>query len=613
MMICAAFHLGLLFLLPPALGFPQPHATATSAPTGTVNAAIAPGQIQVDPVEVPLPSSPPKIGVDTKYLTLEGTSTKWIGVDDWFTEPPLPGATDAPQKQGLKLSKGDNGQVEVALSKWFRDELISISKDVAKEISCALKLGARAGPADTECRRRQLTRITQRLGQNERLMQEIQRGGQQLARVANINAAEVASQGNAVAIGEPLEISEVMAAMGLHVDQDAVLLGGFGLSMAIIIWQGMNVVDAVVHKFEMPTPEIVPLTNFHAPDTEKPKSCPEKLEDMPECRLCDGSRDSQFKCTKEGDFKDCTCMPAPMSFARPEIIEEMFDVEQIIIDFNLQNLDEVPKDPTIQCGKREASGLPWTIFAGEKHTLTEQFCAEVEKNRMSKLRWIVDTEGHKLRTMSLRRRAPPVTPDTYKDYSVELGWSPKPLGCTKSCIDAYKFIAMGDCGHYGGQQNEMGVDGSWTDACGTYSWHVIRPQRAAKKTPLERGKAKCVTGPDPGNVDLKLENASVWACGRLDELSELRPGQSWNNSEYEGGKSMYKLSVEWPQDCVADGLAEQKVNPGQPLSPVEFSCWSDGWWNIRRDCWNDGYGLQGGINTVGGERDFGCVKYKFAM
>ncbi|KAK1580190.1 uncharacterized protein LY79DRAFT_705561, partial [Colletotrichum navitas] len=66
------------------------------------------------------------------------------------------------------------------------------------------------------------------------------------------------------------------------------------------------------------------------------------------------------------------------------------------MEFDLRDREKtVPVDPTLSCSKNEPAGLPWTIFAGKKHSVTGQFCQEVEKNPKSTLSWIADINGNK--------------------------------------------------------------------------------------------------------------------------------------------------------------------------------------------------------------------------
>ncbi|GKT48486.1 uncharacterized protein ColSpa_08667 [Colletotrichum spaethianum] len=499
--------------------------------------------------------------------------SQWIGVDDWFTEPPAPGATGEPEKQGLKVSKNTQGKIEIALSKWFRQQISSIFKDVAKEISCPLKL-RRQAPDVGVCRQRQITRVAQRLGQNERLMQELRQGSQQLVRVGGINTAELAAQGNVAAVANVEVIRDILAVMGLEVNSDTVIMGGLG---AIVLGAFFYALDSdAPYKAEVPDPKTVPKAKFQQPSQET-STCPKDSEDWPDCDhpLCVGSNESKLKCTKDGEFKDCDCWPSATIISRIGL-DEMFEIEKIIMEFDLRSQGStVPIDPTLSCSKNKPAGLPWKIFAGSEHSVTGQFCQEVEKSRKTKLSWIVDVEGNKQSNKPLMRRVPPVKPDTYKDYMVQLEWSPKDgsLGCTKTCTDAYKWIAMGECGNYGRQRNEMVMEGSWMDGCGTYAWTIIPPKPVPKKETRSKtkGPLKCYAESDfPGHKkvsqgDKGLKEAVDWACDRLNELQEIRPGQKWDNSAHKGGKSPYKLSVEWPENCVVGGLAEQRLSPTAPL------------------------------------------------
>lgn len=100
--------------------------------------------------------------------------------------------------------------------------------------------------------------------------------------------------------------------------------------------------------------------------------------------------------------------------------------------------------PTPECNMDDASGLPYNVFQG----VYGQFGDEVDKGG-SALKWIVDSHGNRIppKKRDLQERTPPPNPDTYKNYMIDLMWSPLDTGatCTKSCSEAYGLLANGQC------------------------------------------------------------------------------------------------------------------------------------------------------------------------
>ncbi|KAK1992815.1 hypothetical protein LX36DRAFT_715085 [Colletotrichum falcatum] len=274
-------------------------------------------------------------------------------------------------------------------------------------------------------------------------------------------------------------------------------------------------------------------------------------------------------------------------------------------------------DPAPRCPEDDPAGLSRTVFAGSEHGVAGQFCQEQPDSG---------------------------DPGAHRDYAVRLEWTPKngPQGCTKTCADAYRWIATGECGRHGRRSDEMASEGSWTDGCGAYAWTITPPRekepepvkggtttlsREKETKPKRAGYLKCYAESGfPGHKkvpkgDQGLKEAVSWACDRLYELADLRPGQRWDNSDYRGGKSPYKLSVEWPANCVVEGLAEQRVYPTAPLMGWSLSWHLEGnrrycktyeWHGIPTDC-SKGSGGRPGNNGVGREREFGCVKVKYSL
>lgn len=98
------------------------------------------------------------------------------------------------------------------------------------------------------------------------------------------------------------------------------------------------------------------------------------------------------------------------------------------------------------------SGFPENIF---RNSVYNSFCAEVSKDTRKSVDWTVDKEGTRVnsgqkRSLRISARTPPpsaVGPNAYKDYTIQLKWTPKEGAgrCPESCTDALMGIANSGC------------------------------------------------------------------------------------------------------------------------------------------------------------------------
>ena len=107
-------------------------------------------------------------------------------------------------------------------------------------------------------------------------------------------------------------------------------------------------------------------------------------------------------------------------------------------------------EPSPKCAMDKPGIMQYDIFYGSEYNVVSGFCDEVGKDQESAAAWIVDSEGYKIPNKNkLISRSPPVTPDDYSTYKVELIWEPQEEfssgSCPMSCLDAYKSIAQGPC------------------------------------------------------------------------------------------------------------------------------------------------------------------------
>lgn len=133
--------------------------------------------------------------------------------------------------------------------------------------------------------------------------------------------------------------------------------------------------------------------------------------------------------------------------------------------------------PSPSCDTNALSGIPNNVFHGSGTGSTDvygKFCDAVSKDQKNKLEWTTDASGtQKTRKLRSMKRTPPPNPNAYDSYSFDLKFEPSGDGtCSKSCSDAYAYIANSNCGQQGGTQNGMTAKGSLDVGCGTYSYEI---------------------------------------------------------------------------------------------------------------------------------------------
>ncbi|KAL0929479.1 uncharacterized protein CTRU02_215645 [Colletotrichum truncatum] len=130
-----------------------------------------------------------------------------------------------------------------------------------------------------------------------------------------------------------------------------------------------------------------------------------------------------------------------------------------------------------ECTMKYPAGMQWDVFYGPEFNVVSTFCEELQNGGAGGLFLTVNTTGYIQQHRTIR--SPPVSPSTYKGYRIRLGWIPYiPFDsekCLMDCLEAYRDIARGPCGHTGGTGNIMAKNGTWNVGCGEYSWGITRP------------------------------------------------------------------------------------------------------------------------------------------
>ncbi|KAK1506525.1 uncharacterized protein CCOS01_16577 [Colletotrichum costaricense] len=151
----------------------------------------------------------------------------------------------------------------------------------------------------------------------------------------------------------------------------------------------------------------------------------------------------------------------------------------------------------LECAIEDPSGLQWDVFYGPRYNLVSQFCKQQSQDEANSLSWKVDINGNEL--SPLQDRSPPVTPSTYKEYGVQLSWTPQASfvtgSCSRSCAKTYQDTAQSYCGHTGGEGNSMAKNGTWDIGCGRYSWSITEVNHSPPTTASEPSQPHCTSTP----------------------------------------------------------------------------------------------------------------------
>ncbi|KAF9873214.1 hypothetical protein CkaCkLH20_09377 [Colletotrichum karsti] len=271
--------------------------------------------------------------------------------------------------------------------------------------------------------------------------------------------------------------------------------------------------------------------------------------------------------------------------------------------------------PTATCESSD-SGLQWDIFYGKKYNVVQKFCQAVSDDQQAAHAWVVDEFGNETSSKS-RKRSPPVTPKTYKDYRIGLEWKPDSSlsedPCPRSCTEAYEAIANGPCGQNGRQGLTLAMSGSWNIGCGTYSWNVKPPSKKEPTARLEVGEVTCNDQTQFGAYKDVHEGDVQWAaiglCAR-ERNTELGPGEQYPadkkaaNINGHWRQSELHAWVKWREGCVTT-VNTQKV--GNPLNTV-----TDGTVTGQDPCITtlfNNYKKCTGNKGAGGQTDIGCLTY----
>lgn len=151
----------------------------------------------------------------------------------------------------------------------------------------------------------------------------------------------------------------------------------------------------------------------------------------------------------KGKYKGCPCVWKGETRSQP-LWDEWTIIEEI---FNSVSTELHP-----ECDlKDNISEFPESLF---RNGVYDKFCEEADKDLGKGLTWIVDSEGNQVPTKTKRDsleprwlprghrpRSPPVKPDMYDGYIIELKWEPTEGGgaCPKKCKDALLSVSNSPC------------------------------------------------------------------------------------------------------------------------------------------------------------------------
>ncbi|KAM7213947.1 hypothetical protein V8F06_010646 [Rhypophila decipiens] len=467
---------------------PQPTGTVTvirtvlklrDEPPGFQTAAIeptAPGQIGINPA--PLESMDQLESIQ-KWLTEEGGTTKWIGVDLKYITIATTTRTDQAGSTAVTtITKGVNavlaadGGLDVLLSPGVRAKLEELAKQVkpcsAKRLRARAKR-PKAGKRQAACGFKQYQQL---------IANDDELGG--------TFTDQLADQINQQVNGLPNDFSDPHNQANGGEDTDS----GYGGSE-----------DGSEHGDEPQSPNDNNDEGFYEGYPECGKDCVPTTRNRPaEATKSPTGLWWEWACS-QGNAKDCVCNPVG-----DEQTHYYWADMQGLSDKIIDKLKAMPQKPARGCdGELSTASSEWfgkisdkfcqdddrwisrevqhTVYVieglGNKsyHYDTEMFAETLQKRSVS---MPAATPG------SLNKRAPPESEDSYKDYKFYMYWYPSAnfekatclLPKETLCKDAYQTLMRSNCGsNTGSPPNRLFVNAKLDVGCGKFGWRVEKISR----------------------------------------------------------------------------------------------------------------------------------------
>lgn len=153
--------------------------------------------------------------MDTQYLTGEGDSTKWIGVDEWFSGSATigagqPDATGHAIPKGFQVTVATDGSVEIGLSQWVHDRFEAIADGLPV---CPAK---RRRQAVMTCTRRRIYQFAEEIARDSDLMAQVEGLSSELVEAVGGEgyAAQLIEGGQTLTFGGADLVGEVLHGLG---------------------------------------------------------------------------------------------------------------------------------------------------------------------------------------------------------------------------------------------------------------------------------------------------------------------------------------------------------------------------------------------------------------
>lgn len=143
--------------------------------------------------------------------------------------------------------------------------------------------------------------------------------------------------------------------------------------------------------------------------------------------------------------KDCPCLDVVPDVDPYMVSQTYLDLQQVILA-EIGAMSAAPSEAEYECNLNSVSHFPCNVFRG----VYGKYCSAVDKNTKADLTWIVDSYGNKIppRKERVQARSSPPNPATWKDYRIDLGWSPDRYSdsdCIKGCTDAFDWLSNTPC------------------------------------------------------------------------------------------------------------------------------------------------------------------------
>ncbi|KAK7916910.1 hypothetical protein PG985_010518 [Apiospora marii] len=322
--------------------------------------------------------------------------------------------------------------------------------------------------------------------------------------------------------------------------------------------------------------------------TKTPLVCGVEHED---CQLQFPTPPKQETTCKEGQYKGCDCK-APSSVS----IDLVSPEEQKAIVY-LTSSHTAPQADCPMNADTEITPIPATLFASEKHNISNHFCERWHSDTSSYM--MVDSSGNnKDPDIHLRGRTPPPSAGDWKDWDFNLFYTPSKGGSGAQLIVARRST--------GSPAPALQILGELDVGCGNFGYNIHRAKAELREYDRVCYKKDDFVWKGPISSGHVTTIAHFYGCPDPDKPVRKDDKSTFRHAYYvpgPGGEA-YQFNIWWKEGCTLDNGGPSEALIANPLdkSPSDRGDCIRYMLDNYRECNNGG---------VGGTIQVGCLIYEF--